>query len=108
VEQNASAVSLAVGQQVTYSSSGLGTPTNVDVEMVTAWQDGIVVFDAAPVSNVIAEVNRYRPGRIILTNTHLGRRVFSSRLRIQNIGYVVRQIEIAFGARVMELPGGIV
>jgi transmembrane sensor len=66
------------------------------------------VFEATPISEVIAEVNRYRPGRIILTNNGLGRRLFDARLRIENIGNVVRQIELTFGAHARELPGGIV
>ena len=107
VEQGAKAVPLGAGQQVMYSATGIGPAVAIDVSLVTAWRDGIVVFDAAPISNVIAEVNRYLPGRIILTNDELGRRLFSARLKIENVGHVVRQIELAFGARVRQLPGGI-
>jgi transmembrane sensor len=86
----------------------MGAPIKVDSAAVTAWHDGIVVFESTPVTDVIAEVNRYRPGRIILTNRELGRRLFDARLRIENIGNVLRQIELTFGARATELPGGIV
>lgn len=108
VEQRTLTVPLSAGQQVNYSSPGMGQPVIVDPASVTAWQDGIVVFEATPIAKVIEEVNRYRPGRIILANSALGRRLFDARLRIENIGNVVRQIELAFGARATELPGGIV
>lgn len=108
VEQRMSGLSLPAGQQVRYSGRGMGQPITVDPAVVTAWQDGIVVFESTPVADVVAEVNRYRPGKIILTNGDLGRRLFDARLRIENIGHVVRQIELAFGAHATELPGGIV
>lgn len=107
VEQGSNAVPLGAGEQIIYSALGMGAPAKVDVGLVTAWQDGVVVFDATPVMQVISEINRYRPGRIIVTNGELGHRLFSARLRIENIGNVVRQIELAFGARARELPGGI-
>lgn len=108
IEQGATVLSLAAGQQVIYSDAGIGQITTVDPATVSAWRDGIVIFQSAPISAVIAEVNRYRPGRIILTNKDLGRRLFNARLRIENIGRVVAQIEQVFGARATELPGGIV
>lgn len=106
-EQGLSTVPLGAGEQVIYSPRGMGDPAKVDVGLVTAWQEGVVVFDATPVTQVIAEINRYRPGKIIVTNGNLGRRLFSARLRIENIGNVVRQLELAFGARARQLPGGI-
>jgi len=108
VEQGMSAVSLPSGQQVLYSDRGMSRPVTVDPATVAAWHDGIVVFESTPITDVIAEVNRYRSGKIILTNKELGRRLFDAKLRIENIGNVVRQIELTFGAHATELPGGIV
>lgn len=108
VEQRTWTVPLSAGQQVNYSGREIGQPVSVDLASVTAWQEGVLVFEATPIAKVIEEVNRYRPGRIVLTNAALGRRLFDARLRIENVGYVVRQIELAFGARATALPGGIV
>lgn len=108
VEQRTSILSLPVGQQVRYSGRGISQPVTVDPTVVAAWQDGVVVFESTPIADVISEVNRYRPGKIVLTNRELGRRLFDARLRIENIGNVVRQIELAFGAHATALPGGIV
>jgi transmembrane sensor len=107
VEQRTSTMSLPAGQQVLYSDQGMNQPIAVDPAVVVAWHDGIVVFESTPVSDVVVEVNRYRPGKIMLTNRELGRRLFDARLRIENIGNVVRQIELTFGAHATELPGGI-
>lgn len=86
----------------------MSTAVAVETSQVTAWLDGVVIFRMTPVSEAIAEVNRYRSGRIILTNQELGRRLFSARLRIANIGQAVVRIEQVFGARATSLPGGIV
>jgi transmembrane sensor len=101
-------LSLSVGKQVTYSNHLLGQPRTINPAAVSAWQDGIVIFDATPVAMVIEEVNRYRSGRVILTNAALGRERFSARFRIANIDGVVDQIAEVFGARARALPGGIV
>ncbi|MCA1454173.1 FecR domain-containing protein [Bradyrhizobium sp. BRP22] len=107
VERGMSALSLSPGQQIAYSSERVGQVVTVDPATVSAWRDGIVIFQSTPIDEVIAEVNRYRPGRIILMNKDLGRRLFNARLRIENIGRVVSLIEEVFGARATALPGGI-
>ncbi|MCA6108466.1 FecR family protein [Bradyrhizobium cenepequi] len=107
LERGMSALSLSPGQQIAYSSERMGQIVTVDPVTVSAWRDGIVVFQSTPIGEVIAEVNRYRPGRIILTNKDLGRRLFNARLRIENIGRVVSLIEEVFGAHATALPGGI-
>ena len=62
----------------------------------------------APVSEVIEEINRYRPGRVILTNPNLGRERFSARFRLANINGLVDKIAQVFDVRTTVLPAGIV
>jgi transmembrane sensor len=108
VERPGAALALLADQQVLYSDKEIGSAITVDPALVSAWQQGIVIFQSTPVAEVVAEVNRYRAGRIILTNAALGRRLFNARLLIANLDRVVGQIEQAFGARATTLPGGIV
>lgn len=108
IESRDRTLRLSAGRQVVYSRHGLGSAVDIDTNVVSAWQQGVVIFQSTPVIDVIAEVNRYRPGRVILVNAALGRRLFNARLRIANIDRVVGQIEQAYGARATRLPGGIV
>jgi transmembrane sensor len=108
VELRAAIVRLPAGQQIVYSDKGISPAVAVDAAVVAAWQNGIVIFKSTPLSEVVAEVNRYRSGKVILTNEALGRRLFNARLRIADIDRVVSQIEQAFGAKATTLPGGIV
>lgn len=108
VERLAASLSLPAGQQAVYSDVGIGRAVAIDPAIVAAWQEGLVIFRSAPITEVVAEINRYRPGRVILTNTALGRRQFNARFRIADIDQVVGQIEQVFGAHATMLPGGIV
>ncbi len=99
---------LYAGEQIVYSASGLGAVAEVDATVVTAWRDGVLVFQSTPLAEAVAEINRYRPGKIIMTNANLGRRLFNARFPIASIGGVVAQIQHVFGASVTTLPGGIV
>jgi transmembrane sensor len=108
VECLTSALPLPSGRQVVYSSRGIGVPVAIDPAVVTAWKDGIIIFDGTPIMDVVAEINRYRHGKVILTNATLGRERLNARFRVENIDRVVQQIELVFGARARSLPGGIV
>lgn len=108
VERRGRSARLRPGEQVVYSMEGLGPVTSIDPAIVTSWKDGVLVFHATPLSEAIEEINRYRPGRIILTNAALGHRLFNARFRIENVDGVVAQIQQVFGASATTLPGGIV
>lgn len=108
VASGARTVRLGAQQQVIYAAGNLGAVTAIDPALVTAWQAGVLVFHAMPLSEAVDEINRYRPGRIIVTNATLGRRLFNARFLIANVDGVVGQIQQVFGAAVTHLPGGIV
>lgn len=38
----------------------------VDIQKVSAWRRGKLVFESTPLATVVAEINRYRSGRIVL------------------------------------------
>ena len=65
------------GQQLVYAQqTGLGGIKPIDSQTVTAWQRGKLVFEDQPLSEVIAELNRYRRGYLVITDADIaGRRV---------------------------------
>lgn len=108
VECRTAVTSLQAGQQIVYDQAGLGRIAAIDPDTVMAWRAGKLIFHATPLNDVVAEINRYRPGRIILMNAGLGARLFSANFYIRNVDSVVGQIERVFGATATSLPGGIV
>ena len=95
-------------QQIAYDGQGLGGTRNVDGAVVTSWRQGMLVFQNDPLVDVIEEVNRYRRGRIVLTNADLGNRLVTARFRLDRLDDVVVQVSQVFGARVRSLPGDII
>ncbi len=94
-------------QQIGYGHD-LGTVVSVDPFVAAGWRDGMLVFENKPLAFVIDEINRYRPGRIVLTNAELGRRQVSARFRLARLDAVATQFREVFGAKVTTLAGGIV
>lgn len=108
VECGGHAVTLRMAQRVSYDGEQLGAISEIDPTVVTAWRDGVLVFHDTPLVRVIDEVNRYRPGRIILMDRQLGQRMVTARFDIKKLDKVIREIKNAFKVSVKSLPGGIV
>ncbi|WP_130620411.1 FecR family protein [Dyella amyloliquefaciens] len=99
---------LGRAQQTGYGSQGLSAVAVADTDEAVAWRRRVLVFDDRPLSEVITEINRYRPGKIILTNDVLAARKVHAQVSLNQLGDVASLIHQAFGASVRSLPGGIV
>lgn len=108
VECSGRAITLRATQQVSYDTTGLRDVIGVDTVVVTAWRDGVLVFRNTPLVHVIEEVNRYRPGRIILVDAKLGQRLVTARFEIKRLDTVMGQIGSVFKVPIKSLPGGLV
>jgi transmembrane sensor len=95
-------------QQIVYDGGGLSSIGSIDANIVTAWQQGMLVFRDVPLARVIDEVNRYRPGRIIVVDPRLGRREVVADFRLDRLDAVVDFVVHVMKAPVRSLPGGIV
>ncbi len=93
---------------VTFVGDGLGQPVQVDLQKTTAWRRGEIIFRDTPLGEVIAELNRYRSGRVLLLSAPLAHRQVNGVFRINKLDDVLAQLEQGYGARVDRLPGGIV
>lgn len=100
-------VGLNAGKQLAYADDiGAATAANPDVS--AGWRDGVLVFENELLSHVIDEVNRYRPGHIVLLNAEIGRRRVSARFKLSRLDMVITQFHEVFGAKVRSLGGGLV
>jgi transmembrane sensor len=103
-----SSVTLAGQHQVSYSDTGLAPISRTDSAAVTSWREGFLVFHDARLNDVIAEINRYRRGRIVIVGKALGQRLVNGRFYLARLDEVVEKFQNAFGAHVTSLPGGVV
>jgi transmembrane sensor len=101
-------VALPEKQQVSYGGGEMSAVRTIDPAVVTAWQEGYLMFRKEPLVNVIAEINRYWPGRIVLLDTKLGQSLVTARFKLDRLNDVLVQVREVFGAPVRTLPGGVV
>lgn len=65
-------VEVRAGNQVGYApQTGLEVPHPVDLGSRTAWRRGLFLFDSRPLGSVVAEMERYRRGRIVIAEEAL-------------------------------------
>jgi transmembrane sensor len=108
VAQGGKVVQLHAAEQVSYSLGGIEVSVPVDPTQVAAWQAGLLIFRDQTLADVVDEVNRYRSGKIIITNTDLKHRVVNGTFQISKLGDFVLQVQQLFGAQARSLPGGVV
>ena len=101
-------VQLGPAEQVSYSQGGIDVSVSVDPAQVAAWQSGLLIFRDQALADVVDEVNRYRSGKIIITNPDLKHRVVNGTFQISKLGDFVLQVQQLFGAQARSLPGGLV
>lgn len=58
---------LTAGQQVSYRRGGApGAARTLDAEAATSWRQGAIAIHNLPLADALAEIGRYRSGRIVL------------------------------------------
>ena len=96
--QRDASVIVSPGRAVRYDGTGLGAVGPVDLDRVLAWRRDRLIFDRAPLGDVVAELNRYRHGRIVIAGTALASRrvsgVFDMSRPDAALAAVVRELDI--------------
>lgn len=64
-------VAVTEGRQVRYDTGGLGAATPADLADVLGWQRNRLIFQGAPLGDVVADLQRYSRGRVIITDAAL-------------------------------------
>lgn len=96
VEGAAAAVTLAAGEQVTWRDGALQATQPVDTAKALAWQHGRLVFDMTPLPDVLAELQRYRPGYLLIGDERLRALRVSGSFRLDRLDDALATLERAF------------
>jgi transmembrane sensor len=102
---------LAAGQQLVYDAQVLGPVRVVDagaLARLSAWREGYLRFVDTPLGEVVAEINRYRAGQVLLLDRQLAGRQVTGRFQIASLDRAIAQIQHSLGLGVRSLPGGLV
>ncbi|QLG91418.1 FecR family protein [Pseudomonas yamanorum] len=88
---------LTAGQQVAYADGVADELHAVDSESRLAWRDGWLNYYKAPLANVVQDLRRYYPGRILLLNDELGNRRVSGSFPSQDPQSVISALQAVLG-----------
>lgn len=108
VQHSGRSTRIRQGEQISYSSTGLGQSVTVDPVQVASWQSGLLIFRDRALAGVVDEVNRYRPGKIVIVSPALRQRTVNGDFEIAKLDSFVSQVQQLTGARATSLPGGLV
>lgn len=98
-------VRLSTGRAVAYGPGTSGTPEKADVGALTAWRRGKLIFNRKPLTDVVAEFERYGRGRIVVADAALGTREVTGVFDIADADGLVSTVARTLpGAKVLRLP----
>jgi len=97
---------LKQGQAARYSpEDGVVAFDGVDLERATSWRRGVLIFDRMPLAEVIEQLNRYRPGKVVLTNADLGTREVSGVFRLDMLDVALDTLTEELQVQRVDLAG---
>lgn len=86
-------VVLHARQEVSYGGEDIGAVGGAGSPQASAWREGVVVFHNTPLPEAVAEINRYRPGRVVLMGDKLAARQISGRFKVEALDEALVQMQ---------------
>ena len=100
----AAPVRLEAGQRLGFGEGDRQKLRTVDVETLTAWQRGKLIFNSRSLQSVVDELQRYRRGRIVIANDQLKTLQVTGVFDLDDPDRLLRTLEETTKARVVHLP----
>lgn len=92
------------GQRIAYGrDGGLGTALNVDPAQAFAWMRGKLIFEDRPLGEVVAELNRYQVGQILVFGDELARMPVNGVFALRDPAAATRTIAHALGLKIVSV-----
>jgi len=94
---------VTANQSVRYRSGGtIGTVGAADVNRINGWREGKLVFERVPLTDAVAEYNRYTTRKVVLRSAEIGRQDVSGTLRIGDAQALMFLLRESVGLNVVE------
>lgn len=94
------AVILAPGEATEAASGALSAVQTFDPAVAYAWRQRQLVFRQQPLGEVVAELNRYWPGYVFISDAALERKAVSGVFEIDKPDAVMRALQLTLGLQV--------
>lgn len=99
----------SAGESLVIDADGLPSrASTADIDSLTAWTRGRLIFEDLPLTDVVDELQRYYPGRIVIVDAGAGRRRVSGVFDASRPMDALRAIERSLHLRLRQWPGDIV
>lgn len=103
VATSAGETRLRAGEVAVRGEDGRPLARTGDVARAIAWREGQLTVSGQPLSQVLSELERYRRGRLLLTDSALGSRRFSGTLDLRDTDASLDVLAAAMGLRLTRL-----
>lgn len=94
---------LPEGKQVEFAANAINPVQNANLQRLKAWRDRRMVFQDKPLVAVIAELNRYRPGKIMITSAAIKKLPVTGVFDTDDTNIALRTIEQSLPIQVTKL-----
>lgn len=98
-DTNAQKLVLKPGESVDYDAQGVGAVRQVPLEDEMSWHQGRFIFNDARLTDVLAQIERYRTGRIVLLGSALGERRVSGNIPLDDTDQALAAVQASVGFR---------
>lgn len=92
------------GQSVRYTTTGLGPVHDINPDYAASWRRNRLVFDRAPLEEAVNELNRYRHGKILITDSKLASRRISGVFNLNDPDTILKTIVQNLHLRSLSIP----
>ncbi len=103
IRVGAEGVRLDAGSQLTYGRESIGAPRTIDPASELGWRDGRLVFISQPFGRVVASLNRWRQGRLMVMGSALAARPVTLIIDLQKSGNILATLEDTLPIRVVNV-----
>lgn len=86
---------LTAGQTATIGADNINLQRVSRPESMALWREGYLQFDGLPLHEAVAQINQYRPGRVLLLNSALADRRISGLFRLDALDQAIASLEAA-------------
>ena len=94
---------VVIGENV-FVGQAVAERQQVDANALTAWHRGKLIFNRKPLQDVLAELERYQYGRIVLPDATLGAMQISGVFDLNDPQNLLHTLEQRYGLNITYLP----
>lgn len=94
------------GESLRYDAQhGIRAWPEQDPRRASAWQRGLLIFEREPLAQVAEQINRYRGGHVLITDSALARREVSGMFRLDNLDQALVMLTDELKAKRVDVAG---